>query len=300
MLTPFMAVLPLVLTFLLGVTLRSGRIFRHEDADQLLKLFFFLCLPSLILQSVSTMTLRFDLLYLPGLSVAIILITFLAGKGASSLTTLPRPTRGVFFVGILVMNGGFTFPYVLSAFGSSGMAQATLFDFGTGMAVFTFVYYLACCHGNNGHGHRQLLRKFFLSPPLLALVVALLLNLLQLPLPAWIDNWLKQLATMTTPVVMLALGIAFKPKLLRFGTLSTVIILRMVLGFFLAQLGVSLLGIDGNTRHIIVLMASAPSGVNTLAFAAMEQLDTEFAAAVVSYTTLIGMIWFPLYLTFGL
>ncbi len=294
---PITAILPLVFTFALGVVLHSWRVFAAHDADILLKLFFFLCLPALILLSVSTMELRPGLLFLPGLSAAIILITFALGKGIAPLLNLPRATLGVFYVGILVMNGGFTFPYVLSAYGADGMAQASLFDFGTGLMVFTFVYYLACRHGVRGSNHRQLLTKFLLSPPLLALVAALLLNVTHTDLPPLVNTWFKLLSDMTTPVVMLALGIAFRPHLVRLGSLASVILLRMGLGFVLAQLCVHLMGIDGMMRHIVVMMASAPSGVNTLAFATLEGLDKEFAAAVVSYTTLIGMIWFPLYLS---
>ena len=293
---PLLAILPLILTFSLGILLRSWRVFTAHDADFLLKLFFYLCLPALILVSVSTTTLHPGLLFLPALSIAIILITFVVGKGLAPVLALPRRTLGVFYSGILVMNGGFTFPYVLSAFGASGMAQASLFDFGTGLMVFTFVYYLACRHGQNGSDQRQLLRKFLLSPPLFALLVALFLNVTQTPLPPFVFNWLSLLSTMTTPVVMLALGLAFKPQLLRIKALSSVIILRMGVGLALALLCVQVLNIHGITRHVVIMMASAPSGVNTLAFATMEGLDKEFAAAVVSYTTVVGMVWFPLYL----
>ena len=164
---PITAILPLVFTFALGVVLRSWRVFATQDADILLKLFFYLCLPALILLSVSTMPLRAGLLFLPGLAVTIILITFALGRRITPFLNLPRATLGVFYVGILVMNGGFTFPYVLSAYGADGMALASLFDFGTGLMVFTFVYYLACRHGQSGSTHRQLLTKFLLSPPLL-------------------------------------------------------------------------------------------------------------------------------------
>lgn len=293
----FAAILPIVFTFILGVTLRSWGVFAFQDADLLLKLFFFLCLPSLILLSVSTMDLRPGLLFLPATSIAIILTTFGIAHKIAPLLDLPRATQGVFFVGILVMNGGFTFPYIWSAYGATGMAQASLFDFGTGLTVFTFVYYLACRHGEKTSDSRHLLAKFFLSPPLLALLGALCLNLSHATLPVLIHNWLKIISDMTTPVVMLALGIAFRPRLVHPVSLASVIALRMGLGFVLAQVCIYLLGIDGISRHIVVMMATAPSGVNTLAFAAMERLDKEFAAAVVSYTTLIGMIWFPLYLT---
>jgi len=293
----FTAILPLVFTFILGAALRSWRVFAVQDADLLLRLFFYLCLPSLILLSVSTMELRPGLLFLPAIACGIILITFGVGSKIASHLALPRSTQGVFFVGILVMNGGFTFPYIWSAYGAEGMALAALFDFGTGLTVFTFVYYLACRHGENGSNPQKMLIKFLLSPPLLALLTALGLNLSHTTLPELAYNWLKLFSNMTTPVVMLALGIAFRPRLVHPKALASVIALRMGLGFILAQACIYLSGIDGISRHIVVMMATAPSGVNTLAFASMEGLDREFAAGVVSYTTLIGMLWLPLYLS---
>lgn len=296
MTAPFIAVAPLVLTFVLGVLLRKLHIFRHQDADILLKLFFYLCLPALILHSVSTLELQLRLLFLPVLAVVIISITYVAARLISPRLHLPQRVQGVFFVGALVMNGGFTFPYIWSACGDTGLAQATLFDFGTGLVVFTVVYYLACRHGSHSSNRRQLLRKFVLSPPLAALLIALLLNLTATPLPTIILRWLELLSHMTTPVVMLALGLTFRPSLVHTGPLVTTVILRIGLGFILGSLGATALGLDGVTRQVVVMMASAPSGVNTLVFATMEDLDQEFAAAVVSYSTLIALLWFPFYL----
>jgi len=48
-------VLPLMLIFLLGVLLKRIKVFGQEDARRLLKLFFYVSWPTLILRSIPTL-----------------------------------------------------------------------------------------------------------------------------------------------------------------------------------------------------------------------------------------------------
>lgn len=286
-------VLPLILIFLLGTLLKRFGVFCQDDAHRLLKLFFYVSLPALILCSIPQLDLDLRLLFLPVSAALIIFAAYLLACVAGRQWALSRQSFGVFLVGAMVMNGGFAFPFVLSSYGQPGMALATLFDFGSGMLVFTFVYYQACRYGSDGGG-LQLLRKFLLSPPLLALVAALLLNLSGMQLPRFSLEFLQQLANLTTPVVLLALGIAFNNRVVLRGPLIAVIVIRMLIGCLFGLLCCELFQLEGLARQVTLVMSAAPSGVNTLVFSSLEQLDNEFAASIVSYATLLGMAWLPL------
>ena len=290
----FTDVLPLILIFLLGMLLKRFGVFVREDADGLLKLFFYVSLPALILRSVPDLELSPQLLFLPLSAVVIIFITYLIASFIGQRWSLPRPALGVFLIGAMIMNGGFAFPFVLSAYGEPGMALATLFDFGGGAMVFTFVYYQACRYGSDGKDGLNLFRKFLLSPPLLALCVALLLNLSGLRIPSAGLSFLQQLAALTTPVVLLALGIVFNHRLVQRRPLFTAIGIRMLIGCLFGLLCCELFQLQGLARQVTLVMSAAPSGVNTLVFSSLEELDMEFAASLVSYATLLGMFWLPL------
>ncbi|SHJ17116.1 hypothetical protein SAMN02745165_01683 [Malonomonas rubra DSM 5091] len=287
-------VLPLVLIFLLGVLLKRFGVFVQDDAHRLLKLFFYVSLPALILRSIPEIELNAQLLFLPINAAMIIFATYLVAFFCGKRLQLARPSFGVFLVGAMVMNGGFAFPFVLSAYGEPGMALATLFDFGGGVMVFTFVYYQACRYGSDGRGGLHLLRKFLLSPPLMALCIALFLNLTGVKIPQVGMSFLQQLAYLTTPVVLLALGIAFNPRLVQRTPSIVAIGIRMFAGCLFGLLCCELFQLQGLARQVTLVMSAAPSGVNTLVFSSLEDLDNEFAASIVSYATLLGMCWLPL------
>jgi malate permease and related proteins len=67
----------------------------------------------------------------------------------------------------------------------------------------------------------------------------------------------------------------------------------MGLGMFLGLLLIYLFGLDGITRYVVILATATPIGYNTLTFSSIEKLDTEFAAALISVSILISMIYIP-------
>jgi len=287
-------VLPLILIFLLGVLLKRCGLFAPDDAHRLLKLFFYVSLPALILLSVPQLQLTRQLLFLPLSAVLIVFASYLFAYFCGRFWRLADESFAVLLIGAMIMNGGFAFPFVLSAYGAEGMALATLFDFGGALVVFTFVYYQACRYGSDGRGGLQLLKKFLYSPPLLALCLAIVFNLGGVDIPQLGRVFLQRLADLTTPVVLLALGIAFNPRLVKGGPLLTTVAIRMLGGLLLGFLCTELFQLEGLSRTLTLLMSAAPSGVNTLVFSSLEELDMEFAASVVSYATLLGMILLPL------
>lgn len=72
--------------------------------------------------------------------------------------------------------------------------------------------------------------------------------------------------------------------------------IRTGIGLLLGLLFVYLFDLNGVSRTVVLVCSSAPSGLNTLVFSSMEKLDNEFAASVVSYSVIVGMILIPLLL----
>lgn len=290
-------IVPVVLLFLLGVVLRRIGLFSKSNADLFLKLFFHVALPALILLSVPRLDLSLKVVALPLMAASINFITYGIAYLAARRFDLDRQVFGVFLIGAVIMNTGFTFPFILSAYGPEGMAFATLFDFGNATVVLSFVYYLACRYGGDcNRGSLALLKKFLASSPLMALGIAVLLNLAGVGLPAVANEFLKILGAMTAPLMMLSLGIYFNPRLCRAGPLAAVIIIRMLVGLLLGAACVVLFNLHGLAMAIVLILSSAPAGINTLTFATMENLDGDFAASVVSYSTLIGLVLIPLFI----
>jgi predicted permease len=68
----------------------------------------------------------------------------------------------------------------------------------------------------------------------------------------------------------------------------------MVFGLMLGFILVKLFDLEGLSKAVVLLGAAAPVGYNTLTFSSMENLDKEFAANLVSFSILTGIIFIPI------
>ncbi len=291
----FVKIAPLLLTFALGILLRRLGIFDKNAGDLFLKLFFYVAAPALFLRSVPHLELSVDLIAIPITGAAIDFALYGLAWLVSRRFKLRRQTLGVFIIGAVIMNTGFLYPFALAVYGPAGMAIASLFDFGHASVVFSFVYINACRYGHgNNQPARVLFKKFISSPPLLALLAALALNLAHLQLPPVAAEFVHILSGLVTPLMMIPLGIYFETRISHPGPLVTAILLRMLGGFCLGLACVTLFNLQGLVRTMVLLLSSAPSGILTLTYASMEELDGDLAAGIVSYSTMIGLILIPL------
>jgi len=289
-------VIPIIIIFFLGYFLKKIKLFCSNTADTLLKIVFYVTLPALTFLSGSTAELSLKFFYLPIIAIAVVLIIFSVSFPISKKFNLPKATQGTFLVGTLIMNTGFTLPFVLAAYGNQGLAIYTIFDFGNTLMIFTFAYYFAIKFGKNEH--RKISKKFLLLPPIWGLIFGIIFNLLKFELHPTALNFLEIVGKPTIFLVILSLGIYFSPKVTNLGKMLTVFSIRIGLGFLLGLLAVNILNIEGIMRTLIIIFCGAPVGYNTLIFASLEELDKEFAASLVSISLLLGIIYVPLLIYF--
>jgi predicted permease len=290
-------VIPIIIIFFLGYFLKKIRLFCSNTADTLLKLTFYVTLPALTFLSGSTTELTLKFFYLPIIAIAVMLIIFTLSYPISKKFNLSKATQGTFLVGTLIMNTGFTLPFVLAAYGNQGLAIYTIFDFGNTLMIFTFVYYIAIKFGKN-EKIKIPIKKFILLPPIWGLILGISFNLLKFELHSTTINFLEIVGKPTIFLVILSLGIYFSPKITNLGKMLTVFSLRIGLGLLLGLLAVNIFNIDGIMRTLVILFCGAPVGYNTLIFASLEGLDKEFAASLVSISLLLGIIYVPIIIYF--
>jgi predicted permease len=290
-------IIPVIAIFFLGYLLKRLHLLKKEDADLFLKLAFYVAIPAFILLSVANIKLSTNIIFLPIISSAIILITFGISFIIGKQFGLNRSSFGVFLVGTMIMNVGFAYPFIIAAYGNEGLARASIFDFANALITFTFTFYLACKYGKNKKS-QSVTKKILYSIPIWALFIALLINFTKFSIPTVGVNFLQTLGNLTIPLVMISLGIYFNPKIVKFWPLASMIFIRMFIGFLLGLFFVYLFRLQGLDRLIVLICASAPIGYNTLTFSSMENLDKEFAASVISYSILIGLILIPILIFF--
>ncbi|PLX01282.1 MAG: hypothetical protein C0594_13450 [Marinilabiliales bacterium] len=284
---------PIVVLFAIGYLLKLLKILKSTDGDIFLKVVFYISLPALILNSVSKIELSTELAFFPVSSAILISIMFLLTKLTSRFFKFDNQTKGVYITGPMILNIGFALPFIIAFYGDTGLAKMALFDVSNGFLVFTWSYYLSCKYGGSGSG-KVFIKKILLSVPLWALMVGLTLNLGHIKINGFFSELFTISGSLTIPLLMIALGAYFSPKIVLFKSLLLAVGIRMGAGFLIGWALCEIIGLSGIDRSIILIGSSVPIGFNTIVFASLEKLNREFAASLVSVSILIGMLLIPL------
>lgn len=290
----FLNLSPIILLGLIGFILKRINFFNTSHADLFLKIVFYIAIPGLIFSSFDKMQLNTDLIKLPFIASFILLLNFGLSYLLGQKLKLPRRSLGTFVLGAAIMNTGLLFPFIMTTLGFKGISHLIIFDLGNAIPVMTLLYYFACRMGTNNYNAKSVLNKFLTSTPLIALAIATPLNILEIHLPDSLLVLSKTTGNMVIPLVMFSMGIYFNPKVIHLKLSMVVIFIRMIIGFGFGVLFVYLFNLQGLEQVITIVGCSAPVGFNTLTFSSLEDLDKEFAASLLSYSILIGILSVPL------
>jgi predicted permease len=260
---------------------------------------FYLSLPALVILSLTRVELIGEFVWLPVISFSVIMIQFGISFFTGKFMKLDRRTHGVLLAGTMIMNIGFALPFIIAAYGDEGLALLSMFDVSNAILAFTLVYYLAARYGEQGNSSGLMLKKFLFNPPIWALTAGIILNLTNTEIPSMPAHLFQILGDLTIPLIMIALGIFFNLKLIKPRPVFAGIFIRIVIGFLIGWTFCYFLGFEGLIKTIVLIGASAPVGFNSIIFASMEKLDKEYAASMVSFGIIAGMIVIPFIIYFA-
>jgi malate permease and related proteins len=285
---------PIFATFLIGIVLRKTSVLDDSAVNVLLKLVHHLTLPALLLSVLPYVVIGKEVLFLLLISCILVLVTLAATTLTGKALFMPEKSLAVLVIGSTIMNLSFVMPFVQSFYGDDGLARLFVFNIPNELSLYSIAYVFACKNG--GTAENQTAKKLIKSPPLLALLAALLLNVLALrPVPI-VTAVLHSIGGLTMPLLLLGLGASFRITKHNPLHLAAGIALRMLLGLLLGWWLASLFHLEGLNRAIVVLSASAPAGFNTLKFNSIEKLDREFAATLAASCMIVAMLLIPVLL----
>jgi predicted permease len=293
---PLLKLLPVFLLFLGGVAAHHLGYLQPRHADRLLNIVVTVGLPALILAVVSRVSLTREDAWLPLLAILTTLITWPLAWLSGTRLALPRTTLGVFIIGPMILNLAAVYPFVLAYLGERGLAEIVLFDFGGLLVTLTLTYGIACWYGGTSSQWRRIFAQLARFPPVWALAVALAINISGHAIPDVVLNPLQVVGEVALWLIMLALGVYFRWHTTHAGALVSAFVLRGGMGLLLGAVWVAVFELSGTTRAVVLAACMAPVGFNTLVFAAKAGLDREFAAAAVSVSLLLALVYLPLLL----
>lgn len=294
MMEVILKILPVIFIAIIGFLLKKTKLLNQDHGDVFLKVVYFVALPALILTSIPTIELSFKFILLPISSAIIIILTYFVSSFIGKKLKLSKPSLGVFIIGSMIINNGFMIPFIIAAYGAEGLGRLLIFDISNGVLAYTWVYYIAYKHGSNHHDRKSMIKKFIFSPPIWALFIAIAMNLLNIKIPEMASSLFEILGEITIPLLMITLGLYFNPKIVNRIAVGSNILVRSFGGLLIGFLLAKLFKFEGLSFAIVILSASAPIGYNSLTFASLENLDKEYAASIVSFSVLTGLVLTPI------
>lgn len=227
------------------------------------------------------------------LLVMVAVLTLLVGKFLNW-------SRDVIVALLIVLPLGNTsflgFPMVEAFWGSDRMSVAIIYDqLGSFIALATYSTILASVYGHQEKTlqGRAIIKKVLTSPPLLALLLALLMR--QTSYPPLATQLLSNVAATLVPVVMIAVGFSLRFRLsadelkpLAFGLLVTLALMPLM-----AYAIASSANIEPSLRQTVVFMAAMPPMISAGAIAIMAGLAPRLASALVGFGVLLSFITLP-------
>lgn len=197
-------------------------------------------------------------------------------------------------VAIMYSNCGFIgIPMAQGIFGADGVFYMT--------AYVALANFLLWSHGiivMSGKMDKKSLKKVFMSPTIVAIILGVLCFFLQFRMPSIVEEPLEMIANMNTPMAMMVAGIniaqadlkhTFKKARLYWLSFVKLIVMPVVLiGFF------CFLPVNDVIKTVIVLASSCPVGVTGSLFALRYGKDAVYTSELFAMSTMISIITVPL------
>lgn len=232
-----------------------------------------------------------------GLAMTLVLVL-------SKLLAWSRELTGAMMIVVPLGNTSFMgFPMVTALYGEEGLPYAVLYDqAGSFLALILFSSIIAARYSQYQQPQNedsvvqskwQQAIKLLTFPPLLALIAALLFG--QEVYPGPIQPLLETLASTLVPVVMIAVGLQLKLRVLRADIVpfSLALTIKLIVLPMTALLAFKIMGAQDLSAKVAVLEAAMPPMITAGALAIGAGLKPRLVAAIIGYGVLLGMVTLP-------
>lgn len=288
---------------LVGFVIGEKGWFDDKSRGLLAKLVTQVALPCYMLYTITQRFTAADLLkMLPALRFPALSMVILLGiaTAVARIFAVRQDRRGLFismffnsntiFVGLPInqaLFGDDSIPYVLIYY----MCNTTFF--------WTLGTYLI---QRDGEGEARFdlktsLKKVF-SPPLMGFLLGLVLVMLQIKLPAFLASDLQYLGNLTTPLSMIFIGLSVSHvgvKQLDLGKDQLLILLgRFLVAPLLMATIVYWVPLPSLMKQVFIIQSAMPVMTNAPVVASLYGADSDYAAVMVTETTLATMVVIPI------
>ncbi|MCL2123934.1 MAG: AEC family transporter [Desulfovibrionaceae bacterium] len=282
---------------------RKGRV--HEGTARALPNFMTnIVLPPFLLHNV-TQTFSYDQLFtllagslLPVLSIFLCFGMALAG---TYIFSIPASRRGAFTAAVTSSNTVYMgLPVNIALFGEGAVQYVLLYVFANNIFFWSLGNY---CIAHDGDGKdvklfslKTVKQIFF--PPFTGFLVGVLLVVLDIPLPDFLDKTFKYIGDMSISLGIMYLGILLSDAKLKDFAPEKDTVLVIIGRFILGPLSIILLAyfipVPDMMLKVFIIQSSLPVMLNVAVLTAYYRGDAKYAAILVSTSTVMTIVTVPL------
>jgi len=289
-------ILAIILMILIGYAAKRIGLLKSEDSIPLNKIVINITIPALIflamygadLSNISVLIPITLICIVTGSLCGLIIYLLSRAKGYSKKTKWTLVGTSTLF------NSGFLgYPIVLGVFGANGLVKAVFYDMGSTILFLCLGIFFILLFGGK---YTSIIKRTLLFPPLWAIILGIIANIMHFNLGFLPLNVLKYLSGAAIPVIMISLGLSLEVGGLKnyLGAASFVSMIRLIISPIIAFSLVYFFGLSGLGGTVTVVEAGMPSAMLSLVLAASYDLDINAAAACIFMSTVISMITLPI------
>lgn len=291
----FQNILPIFLVASIGYGLRKRL---GLDKKTLSSLSFYAFSPALVFATLVNSTLSGgELLQLGVFAIIVTLMMAVVAFMAGKLMRLPRIDIVALILVVMIVNSG-NYGLTLNQlrFGEEGLARASIYYGISTILVFTLGVFIASM---GQAGWQDSLKRLVRLPAPYAVILALIVYSLSIPIPSPLMRSIEIAAAGAIPVMLVVLGmqIADLKSVTRVRLAIPASLIRLLAGPVVAVIVASLVGLQGLNRATSIIEASMPTAVITTILATEFDVRPGLVTSTVVLSTLLSAITLPLVIT---
>ncbi|MDF2890130.1 MAG: permease [Clostridia bacterium] len=289
------SVISLFIIILVGVYSSKRNIITAKINKGLVDILIKIALPFMILSSFiytydDTIKANVTKTFYYSISAYIIMIT------VSYLLLLPikddRKTI-LHFSNVFVNTGYVGFPILNSVYGPEGVIYGSIFNMF--FVILLWTYGLILFKGNfRKEDLKTELKNILLNPSIAAVCLGIIIMVFNIKLPGYLLSSIKSIGNITGPLSMLIIGVILSnvkvKRFLKDWTIYYGITVKLIIIPVIVYLFSLLAGSSSKAINAVIIMSAMPASAMTSILAESFDKEKEYAAVIVSITTLLSLV----------
>ena len=292
-------ILSIIILIIIGYLTKQIGLLKTDDSLLLNKIVLNIALPALIFSALYSADLS-NITSLIGITFICLLTGFIGGFVGyvfSRIRKHSKKTRwGITSASALFNSGFMGYPIFLGVYGAVGLVRAIFFDTGSTILFILFGILFALLFGGE---YSAIAKRIMTFPPIYAIILGIVLNLLHLNIGSIAPQILTYLSGAAVPLIMISLGLSLEASSLKNYFKEAVVVssIKLILAPLIALVIVVILGISGLNGKVIIAEAAMPAAMLSLVLAITYELDIKAVSACIFLSTVLSMITLPIIIT---